>query len=690
VRGELEMKKIRLPKIKNNGSIAFFAIAVVLFWLKTYAAYQIEFTLGIDNSLQKFLLFINPLSSALFFFGLALLFKKRMKLVIIVTNFILSFLLYANIAYYRFFSDFITVPVLMSTKTNAGQLGDSALSLMSPFDFLYFTDFFILIALAVTTFKKVTVENRKSFKVVLLFAVTVFLFNLGLAEKDRPQLLSRSFDRNYLVKYLGAYNFTIYDVIQNIKSSGQRALADSSDITDVENYRKANFAAPNPEYFGKAKGMNVVYIAMESLQSFAIDYKMPDGQEVTPFINSLVHGNEAFYFENFFHQTGQGKTSDAEFLMENGLYPMAQGAVFVNKAQNTYHAMPAILKGNGYYSASFHGNYKTFWNRNVMYKALGYDQFFDAEYYNMTEENTKNYGLKDKPFFTESMPLLKSLPQPFYTKFLTLSNHFPFEMDPEDTEFPAGNTGDEVVDQYFQAAHYMDEAIEQFFNDLKTSGLYDNTVIVMYGDHYGISENHNEAMAKVLGVEEITPTLNVGLQRVPLLIHVPGLKGGIQKQYGGQADVRSTILHLLGIDTKDYMELGSDLLSKDHRNWALFRNGDFVSPEIVQVKGKCYSNQTGELLEGTEACKVIAEKVATELLISDEIVYKDLLRFYQPAGFTPIDPNDFEYLAPKTKKDTDVINVPEGANITGGTVESKEQIETESEPVPVTDDVNEQ
>jgi lipoteichoic acid synthase len=646
------MKKFKLPQLQNNGYIAFFAIAVVLFWIKTYAAYQIEFTLGIDNSLQEFLLLINPLSSALFFFGLALLFKKRMKLIMIITNFLLSFLLYANIAYYRFFSDFITVPVLMSTKTNAGQLGDSALSLMSPFDIFYFTDFFVLIILAFTVFKKATVENKKPFKVVLLFSITVFLFNLGLAEKDRPQLLTRSFDRNYLVKYLGTYNFTIYDVIQNIKSSGQRALADSSDITDVENYRKANFAAPNPEYFGKAKGMNVIYIAMESLQTFAIDYKMPDGQEVTPFLNSLVRGKEAFYFDNFYHQTGQGKTSDAEFLMENALYPMAQGAVFVNKAQNTYQAMPAILKGYGYNSASFHGNYKTFWNRNVMYKALGYDQFFDAEYYSMLDENTKNYGLKDKPFFTESMPLLKELKQPFYTKFLTLSNHFPFEMDPEDTDFPAGETGDKVVDQYFQAAHYMDEAIEQFFIDLKESGLYNNTVIVMYGDHYGISENHNEAMAKVLGVDEVTPALNAGLQRVPLFIHVPGVEGGVQHQIGGQVDVRSTLLHLLGIDTKDYMELGSDLLSKDHRNWALFRNGDFVASDVIQVKGKCYSAETGDLMENADACKMISDKVNTELQMSDEIVYKDLLRFYQPEGYTPIDPRDYEYLAPKGNKDT--------------------------------------
>ncbi len=641
------LRDIRLPINKHNGHIVFFSIAVILFWFKTCVAYRIEFSLGIDNTLQKLLLIINPLSSALFFFGLALLFKKRVKMVIIIINFLLSILLYINIAYYRFFSDYITVPVLRSLKTNAGQLGNNALSLTIPFDILYFSDFFILVILAITVFKKVTVDSRNTFKFVILVSMSVFLVNLGLAEKDRPHILNNPFDRNSLVKYLGIYNYTVYDVITTIKPSDQQAFADQNDITEVENYRIANYTPPNHEYFGKAKGMNVVYIAMESLQSFIIDYKMPDGQEVTPFLNSLVQEGETFYFQNFFHQTGQGKTSDAEFLMENGLYPMPQGAVFVNKAQNTYQALPAILKKHGYYTASFHGNYKTFWNRDVMYKALGYDQFFDAEFYNMTEENTKNYGLKDKPFFIESMPMLKSLPQPFYTKFLTLSNHFPFEMDPEDTDFPSGETGNEVVNQYFQSVHYMDEAIKQFFNDLKANGLYENTIIVMYGDHYGISENHNEAMAQVLGIEEITPTIRAGLQRVPLFIHVPGIDGSVQQQYGAQVDVRSTVLHLLGINTKDYLELGSDLLSKDHRNWAIFRNGDFVTPDVIQIKGKCYSSSTEELAENVSSCKEIAEKVNAELHVSDEIVYKDLIRYYHPEGFNDINLENYKYLSPK-------------------------------------------
>ncbi|PLS17177.1 glycerol phosphate lipoteichoic acid synthase [Bacillus sp. M6-12] len=646
-------KTIKLIKKMNQRYLAFFFIAVILFWLKTYAAYKIEFTLGIDNALQKFLLFLNPLSSALFFLSIALLFKGRLQhIVLLGMHFLLSFLLYANVVYYRFFNDFITVPVLMQTKTNGGQLGDSALSLMSILDILYFSDFIILVLLLVLkAYKPVQHKSRKSYFAVLTAAVLVFLINLGLAEKDRPELLTRSFDRNYLVKYLGTYNFTIYDMIQNAKSSSQRALADSSDITEVENYVKANHSVANPKYFGKAAGKNVIYISLESFQTFLIDYKI-NGMEVTPFLNSLAHGNQTFYFDNIFHQTGQGKTSDAEFMMENALFPMSQGSVFVNKAQNTYQALPAILKSRGYTSAAFHGNYKTFWNRNEMYKSLGYDKFFDAEYYSMSDENTKNYGMKDIPFFKESMPLLTGLKQPFYSKFITLSNHFPFKMDEGDTAFPAGQFGeDKVVNQYFQSAHYMDAAIQQFFNDLKASGLYDNTMVVMYGDHYGISENHNEAMANVIG-KEITPYDNAMLQRIPVFIHVPGVKGNANHTFGGQVDVRSTVLHLLGIDTKDYLESGSDLLSENRKQIVPFRNGDFVSAETTKIGDQCYKTATGEEVTKKE-CASVSSVVKSQLSISDDIVLKDLLRFYKPEGFEPINRLDYNYIKEEEPKAED-------------------------------------
>ena len=120
--------------------LVFFVIAVVLLWMKTDIVYKLDFKIGVDNNLQNFLLIVNPLSSALFFLGIALLSKKYFKLVLIVIQFFLSFLLYANIVYYRFFKDFITIPVLLQAKFNAGGLGDSAAGLMSLTDIFYFTD----------------------------------------------------------------------------------------------------------------------------------------------------------------------------------------------------------------------------------------------------------------------------------------------------------------------------------------------------------------------------------------------------------------------------------------------------------------------------------------------------------------------------------------------------------------------
>lgn len=641
------MEKTQRWNMWLNKKYTLYIVAVIFLWFKTYTVYQIEFDLGINNGIQQFLLFFNPLGSALFFFAFALFFKGRVQnWAIVVIDFLLTFTLYANVCYYRFFNDFITLPVLGQTS-NFGKLGESTLALMNPTDVFYFTDTLILLGLV--AFKVVQPKpavRKSSIGAVFALAVITMAVNLGLAESDRPQLLTRTFDRNYIVKYLGAYNYMLHDAYTTLKSTSQRAFASSNDLTEVENYIKSNRAEPNDQYFGKAEGMNVIYISMESLQNFIIDYEI-DGREVTPFLNSLVRDEHTLYFDNFFHQVGQGKTSDAEFLIANSLYPLPQGAVSTQKAQNTYQAAPQILKPYGYTSASFHGNNKSFWNRDQMYQAFGIDKFFDEKYYDLSEENTINYGVKDKPFFKESMPYLKNLPQPFYAKFLTVTNHFPFLLDEEDTDFPEGDFGnDGVVNRYFQTAHYMDQALEQFFDQLKSAGLYDNTVIILYGDHYGISTNHNEAMAEVIG-EEITPYQNAQLQRVPLFIHVPGLEGKVVHKYGGEIDVRPTLLHLLGIETKDYMSFGTDLLSDEHRGIVPFRNGDFVTEKYTQVSGKCYRNPDGKQVE-KQLCEPFNKIVKKELAFSDQIVYGDLLRFYEPKGFVPVDRSEISYAEPQT------------------------------------------
>ncbi|ULT59112.1 LTA synthase family protein [Neobacillus drentensis] len=628
-----------------NKYLGFFFLAVLFLWIKTYLAQLTQFKLGIDGPFQQFLLFINPLGSSLLFLGLAHFLKGRKKYIwLMVIYFFLSALLYSNILYYRFFSDYITLPTLTQTK-NAGEIGGSVISLLKPYDFLFFIDFILLLLLLCFKFVKMEMKDLKRRKVSAFYSLTLTILctNIGLAEIDRPELLTREFDHNYLIKYIGLYNYSINDIVQSTKASAQRVMADSNDITEVYNYTKSNYAEPNPEYFGKGKGMNVIYYHLESFQNFLINYKL-QGEEVTPFLNSLTNDKNTLYFDNFFHQTSHGKTSDAEFMLENSLYGLSQGSAYMLKGYNTYQAAPAILGQKGYTSAVFHGNSGSFWNRNIIYKSFGYDKFFDSSYYAMNPEDLTEYGLMDKPFIKQSMPLLKTLQQPFYTKLITLTNHFPFPIDKKDATIKPASTGVPSVDSYFQTARYADEAVKQFFTDLKESGLADHTIVILYGDHYGISKENNPEMGKILG-KEITPFESTGLQRVPLFIHVPGIKGGINHEYGGQIDVLPTLLHLLGIDSKEYIQFGTDLLSTQHDDLIPFRNGDFVSSKISAIEGKYYDTATGQelaedqLSEAGKDQKMVDEK----LILSDKVVNGDLLRFYSPKGFIPVNRSNYHY-----------------------------------------------
>ncbi|MFD1360955.1 LTA synthase family protein [Lentibacillus salinarum] len=632
--------------------MGFFALALILFWMKTYIIYITEFNLGVSNLLQHFLLFINPLSSGLIFLGFALFFKgKRFGIWLLIIDTLLTLFMYANVVFYRFYDDFITIQTLMQTD-NAGSIGKSFLGLAAWHDILYALDLIVL-AILFTKRKVHWSPARLSFKkpfAVLASGVIVFAVNLGLAEIDRPQLLERVFDNNYIVKYLGAPNFAVFNTVQSVKASAKRSMASSEDITEVENYTDMKYAEPNAEYFGKAEGKNIIKIHLESFQSFLIDFEL-NGEEVTPFLNSLVHdqSQDFTYFDNFFHQTEQGKTADAELLLDNSLYGLPQGAAFVTKGTNTYQALPAILdQEQDYTSAVLHGDDKSFWNRNQIYKRFGVDKFYDSSYYDMSDEKVINYGLKDKPFFEQSMPMLEDLEdqdEPFYAHMMTLTHHYPFILDEGEESIEGAETGDGTVDRYFQTARYLDESLKQFFGDLKEKGLYEDSVIMIYGDHYGISENHNRAMSEILD-EEITPLKNANLQRVPYMIRVPGVEGqGINHEFSSQADVMPTMLHLLGIDAKDYIQFGTDIFSDEHKDFVPFRNGSFMTKDYSYVQDVFYDNESGEVIEEpTDDMKELRDQVHYELSLNDEVLNGDLLRFYEPSDdWEPVDPHDYQY-----------------------------------------------
>ncbi|MCQ5247131.1 LTA synthase family protein [Lactobacillus gasseri] len=632
--------------------LGFFTVVVVFFWVKTYLTYITKFNLGVVGPMQKFLLLINPLPTAMLLIGIGLFFKGRKSYwIMVIIDFLLSLWLFSNILYYREFSDFLSTSIIKTSGSTSDNLEKSIAGITKGTDFLVFLDVVIIVLLIAFKVFKIDVRRLK-IKISLLvegLAVVLIGTNLTMAQKDRPGLLTRTFDNNYIVKYLGLNSFAVYDGVKTAQSNAIMAKANHSDLKTVQSYIKKNYIAPNPEYYGVAKNKNVLVIHLESFQQFLIDYKW-HGKEVTPNLNKLYHANDTISFDNFFNQVGQGKTSDAEIMLENSIFGLQSGSAMSSYGtSNTFESAPAILgQQAGYTSAVMHGGAGSFWNRDNAYKSFGYDYFMPLSYYQNKKGYYLGYGIKDKLFFDQSIKYIEHLPQPFYLKMITVTNHYPYDLDKKNQSIDKTDTGDKTVDGYVQTAHYLDEAIGELMSYLKKSGLEKNTLIMLYGDHYGISGNHHKASAQLLNKDSFNNFDNLQFQRVPLMFHMPGLKGGINHTYGGEIDVRPTLFNLLGINDQNMIQFGHSLLAKNAPQIVAQRNGDFITPKYSKVEGSYYYTNSGKrVTHPSKKVKAqlasISNTVTTELSLSDRVITGNLLRFYKPNGFKYVKRKNYSY-----------------------------------------------
>lgn len=630
-----KIKENLLTAINNN---KLYLLLILYFIFKTGIAYIFDFSLGISSIFQVFISIFSLIAVSSLLYGIAFITKNKKlnKILLIVFNLILSILLISNIYYYREFSDFLTIDTVLKATSNSSGLTGSAIKMINWYDFIFIADSLIL---PFIIFKKDSINYKKSYLKAPI-GLLVCILTLTLAEIDRPQLLTRSFDNNYLVKYLGLSGFTLKNANDYNQLKMLRADATENDLADVESYISTKHTDELNKYSGIAKDRNVVYIHLESLQQFIIDYKLKDGagveHEVTPYLNKIFHSNDTLAFDNAFHQVSQGKTSDAEFMIENSLFGSESGSAMVKfGTDNTFNSAPTILKDYGYTSQVFHGNNDTFWNRNNAYKSFGYDNFYSLKTYDNQE--VINYGLKDDVFFQESLEKYLNIGGKKYSKFIPVSHHFPYDKSKLESEFPSASTKDETINNYFVTANYMDKQIENFMKGLEENNELNNTIFVFYGDHYGISNSRNETLNEVLNItDDWTSYNNAMMQKIPLMFYIPDSNinpnAKINNKYVGQIDILPTLLNMLGVENNNFIFFGQDIFSDNFDNIVEFRDGSFVTENFTNYKGTIYNTKTGEILEnidiGTqEKLEELKKYVKEELDMSDKVINQNLLQF---------------------------------------------------------------
>ena len=607
--------------LTKNQKLMF--IASFMTWLQTYIVYKFFFRLSLVSLGEEILIVINSIGPILLIYGSIYFLKpSKRSFAIIGVSALFSVIMIANTLFYKFYDDIMTLPILLQMD-NTGGLGSSVMNLID-FKVLFLIMNLPILMVANRRLKDSTKGTPHFYKKYFISMIGAYLLTFGLSYLSGLPMFNVPYNREVMIKTLGIYQYGLYDIYLSLTTPIDYALAENNEFIEVSNYVKSNQINPNSELFGVAKDQNIIVISLESLQEFAINLEV-NGEEVTPFLNQFIQ--ECYYFNNFYQQTSQGKTSDAEFITENSLYAADRGSAFYAKSQNQSESLASILKGQGYYTAVFHANEKEFWNRETMYEALGFDHFFDESAFLVNEENSFGWGLTDEAFFEQTLDYLKGLPQPFYAKLLTLTNHYPFEIPEQYQYISPGETNNEIVNHYITTVRYLDEALKSFITNLKESGLYDNTIIVMYGDHYGLSESYYEDLAILLQEEEITLNRHLDLQRVPFIIHLPNQEEGeVVSTVSGQIDMKPTLLNLVGLPVNAYINFGQDLFAADRRDLIVLRDGSFIGSEYRYADSTCLRSDSGELVDQS-FCESLEKVAVQDLYYSDLILNKDLLRF---------------------------------------------------------------
>lgn len=564
--------------------------------------------------------------------SISLIFKNNTRTrLLYIFNIIISLIIIIDTVYYRYFKDVISLGVLRNGFLIGG-VGASVKQLLSPTDFLYVLDVFMLIPF-LRFYKRVPRFQLKFLKRFAIFLVVFVIFasvdarKIYDLSKEQPRLISTMFNRIYLTQVLGTINFHVLDTYNVAKTTltNMKKLPEEKQ-NEIKTYLEKKNANTGTNLKGVGSGKNLIVIQVEALQEFVINKKV-NGEEITPNLNRWI--NKSLYYDNYFYQVAAGNTSDAEFLSNNSLYPAASGAAYYMYSGDSYSSLAKEMNDKDYYTAVLHGFREGFWNRNVMYKAEKFDDFYGQRAYNI-DENV-GLGLSDKSFLNQAFDKLKSFSQPYFAFTITLSSHYPYDdvtgyEKGTDGTFNVGKYKGTLFGNYLEGIHYTDQQLGMFLDKLESSGMMNNSIVMLYGDHYAIPKNDMPSLYDFEGIKNPTDLDWYELQKVPMFIHFPqDANKGVNHLYAGQIDLFPTIANLYNLPNK-YM-LGKDLLNSTEGD-VKFRNGSFTDGNAFYVSwtNTYYDTKTKKAIPSTPALEAKKNTTLTELEYSDDILNHNLLK----------------------------------------------------------------
>ncbi len=229
----------------------------------------------------------------------------------------------------------------------------------------------------------------------------------------------------------------------------------------------------------------------------------------------------------------------------------------------------------GYHNLTLTGFHKEFHNKFLFEKFHHFDTWFDLNDFRsrgVTEE-FGDFGIADKPFLEEALRILRAeittSKRPLFAQVTTGSSHFPPKLAPTGVVEHVNTSTTEYRD-YLSQLHYVDSSLSRFLETLTTDKSFDNTLIVVLGDHSSPVIPHLTGEAETHGLALWSTTQTDLLMRIPIFFILPKLSKveaskiegiGAFRNLGQQIDILPTLAELLHFSSNPKWQ-GRSLLAK--------------------------------------------------------------------------------------------------------------------------------
>ena len=356
--------------------------------------------------------------------------------------------------------------------------------------------------------------------------------------------------------------------------------------TSVDDYLNTLVEHEDNAYTGMFEGKNMILIMAESFDTYAID------PILTPNLYNLQQNS--WNFTNYYSPLYFRNTADTEFMSQTGLYAHKS----VNLTMDTFkentlpYTFPRLFGEENYGSYSFHNYTDYFYPRSEFHPiTLGYDEYYDALALGLLDEDYSPFGThqwqSDVDLVNGAINILKEKEEPFFTYMLTVSGHLPYS-----GRHPIAEKNVETIEQlmlendmevpyddflYYHAANYeLDQAIGVLLERLEEEKMLDDTVIMLYGDHYAYGIDQDK-IAEYDDTKSLDDTLS--FQRVPMMIYTPGIEPMDKDEVFASIDIMPTLANLFDLNLDYDQVFGKDIFGNQD-NAVLFSNGSLITDDF--------------------------------------------------------------------------------------------------------------